>query len=180
MADHNTIIRNSVCLCVLANRIIKWTMIHHRRVMGIRTFSSTAPHYPSLSFYVFISAEFSFLSLFDLHTECHSLKLAVTHRQTVILNFFVSVSISVSDSLFSLAPLSFCLSLCISLSPLLSLLLTSPTSLCWGFHPSSSAYIHSICLSPQHLSAFPLFPLLPLSMPLLPFHSLALLIIILQ
>lgn len=64
MADHHTIIRNSVCLCVclLANRIIKWTMIHHRQVMGIQTFSSYSP--PPIiylcPFCVLISAELSF------------------------------------------------------------------------------------------------------------------------
>lgn len=83
MADHHTIIRNSVCLCVclLANRIIKWTMIHHRQVMGIQTFSSYSPppHYLSLSFLCSYFSWAELLSLFDLrtaskacHTHCYS------------------------------------------------------------------------------------------------------------
>lgn len=151
MADHHTIIRNSVCLCVclLANRIIKWTMIHHRQVMGIQTFSSYSP--PPIiylcPFCVLISAELSFclclIYALPLKLATHTV---IPHSSSIRSHFSLQF-------LASLTPLSFCLLLCVSLTLLLSLPLSSLHRYPNAFILPPLLFIQFVCL-PGAVSIF--------------------------
>lgn len=160
-------------MCVLANRIIKWTMIHHRQVMGIETFSSYFSAW-SISVLLVFLFRLSLASVFIWFTHWLSFSKARCCSPPHCYSSFLcpSVSILARSSLFPLTPLSFRLSLCISLTPLLSLL---PASL--HRYPNTFIFpplpIHSIGLPHQCCQHFSLFSLLQLLLPPLLFQSLS-------